>query len=593
MATTLKQEYGSVGRSNSALFQYNLATDEYLSTLTWPNDIKIYDKMERSDSQVKATLLLLELPLRSTNWFIQPKDKSGKAQQIADFIEETLFNNMFSFDELLKNICTMFAFGHSVFEKVFEVKNGFLQWKKFAIRPQSTIYDLIYDDVGDISSIQQYLINKCFTIVDIPIEKLLLFSHDIKQGDYRGRSVLRSAYKHWSIKEFLYKITNIGIERNFVGTPTVKLPPNANDDDITLAKSIVTSLRSNENGGVTIPEDFLLEMFEGKRTLMDVMPYIEYHDKLISRSILAQFINLDSKGGSYALGQGQMDLFLMLLNASGNYICNIINTHAVKQLVDYNFASDLYPELKFKPLGSEKIIDSIKLLTDGKIVIPDKDLETFVRELLKLPEKAKKSYTDQANKIENDNQNQNKGTKTEDDLNDSTEELQNENGKVEDPQSKDMKNKNPDETKKMSEDYSKYNDLNKKIDELENEFESGCKTIIQKQLKDLSTRVKNTDLSKLSEMQVKYKGELTNFVFNALIKAYKEGRTQILDELNLKADKNDIKDIDVIKAKAGIVANNISERVKTRFLSKFMNTYSDGMDIEKVSKQALKSVLGN
>lgn len=145
---TLRKEIGSSGRSHSALFQYSLATDEYLSTLTWPNDIKIYDKMERSDSQVKATLLLLELPLRSTNWFIQPKDKSRKAKKIADFVEGTLFSNMFSFDELLKNICTMFTFGHSAFEKVFEVKKGFLQWKKFAIRPQSTLYDFIYDDVG-------------------------------------------------------------------------------------------------------------------------------------------------------------------------------------------------------------------------------------------------------------------------------------------------------------------------------------------------------------------------------------------------------------------------------------------------------------
>lgn len=566
----LRKEIGGSGRSNSALFQYSLATDEYLSTLTWPNDIKIYDKMERSDSQVKATLLLLELPLRSTNWFIQPKDKSRKAKKIADFIEGTLFSNMFSFDELLKNICTMFTFGHSAFEKVFEVKKGFLQWKKFAIRPQSTLYDFIYDDVGDITNIQQYLINKSFSIVDIPIDKLLLFSYDMKQGDYRGRSVLRSAYKHWSIKEFLYKITNIGIERNFVGTPTIKLPPNADDNDKEKAKEIVTSIRSNENSGITIPEDFILELFEGKRTLMDVLPYIEYHDKLISRSILAQFINLDSSGGSYALGQGQMDLFLMLLNASGNYICNIINTHAIRQLVDYNFASDLYPELKFKMLGDEKIIDSIKLMADGKIVIPDKDLEAFVRELLKLPEKAKESYVDQANKIEQ----QKEGPKTENDLDKKPEELQNENNKVEDPQSKDTKAKNIDEIKKLSEDYSKYDDLNKMFDEYENEFESGCKTIIQKQLKDLSTKVKNTDISKLSEIQVKYKGELTTFVYNMFVKAHKEGQSQIFKELNLTSDSNDIKDMDFLKAKAGIVANNISERVRTRFLSKFLSNYN-------------------
>lgn len=588
----MRSEIGSVGRSNSALFQYTLATDEYLNTLKWPQDISIYDKMERSDSQVKATLLLLELPLRSTNWFVQPKDKSGKAKKIAEFIEENLFKSMmFGFDEFLKNICTMFTFGHSAFEKVFTVNKGYLEWKKFAIRPQSTLYDFMYDDVGDITSIQQYLINKSYTIVDIPIDKLLLFTHDIKQGDYRGRSVLRTAYKHWSIKDFLYKIANIGIERNYVGTPVIKYPINADDDDKKLAKSIVTNLRSSENGGVTIPEDWLLEIFEGKRTLMDILPYIEYQDKLISRSILAQFINLDSSGGSYALGQGQMDLFLMLLNASGNYICNIVNQHAIPQLVNYNFASDLYPELKFKQLGDEKIIDAIKTMTDGKVVVPDKDLEDFVRNLLKLPDKAKESYVDQANKIELEKQNQ--GSKTEDDLNKSPAEEKPEENADKKIDSEDLKDEKDDpKSKKMSEDYSKYDEMNKTFDLMENEFEKGCKTIIEKQLKDLSTRVNNTDISKLSEIQVKYKGELTNFVYTVFLKAYKEGRTQILDELNLKASEHDIKDIDIIKAKAGIVANNISERVKTRFLSKFMNTYSKGMDIEKVSSQALKSVMG-
>lgn len=177
------KEIGSVGKSTSALFTYNLATDEYLSTLKWPYDIEIYNKMERSDAQVKAMLLLLELPIRSTSWFVKPKDASSKAKEIALFVEDALFTGpptgmKTTFDELIKNACTMFTYGHSVLEKVYEAKNGYVKWQKFAVRPQSTLYDWIYDDVGDLTAIQQWNLSKGWQIVEIPLDKLLIFTHD-------------------------------------------------------------------------------------------------------------------------------------------------------------------------------------------------------------------------------------------------------------------------------------------------------------------------------------------------------------------------------------------------------------------------------
>ena len=139
-------ELGGTGRSFSARFEYSLATDEYLNTLKWPYDISIYNKMERSDAQIKATLLMMELPLRSTNWFIKPADNSSQAKKNADFVEENLFTGpplgmSLHFEDFIKEACSMFTYGHAVFEKVFEAKKGWLKWKKFAPRPQSTIYD--------------------------------------------------------------------------------------------------------------------------------------------------------------------------------------------------------------------------------------------------------------------------------------------------------------------------------------------------------------------------------------------------------------------------------------------------------------------
>jgi len=600
MASSTKKELGITGRSYSSRLQYNLGTDEYLSTLRWPSDIAIYNKMERSDSQVKATLLMLELPIRSTSWYIKPFDNSRKAKKIADFIEEALFSSMtLSFDDFIKEACTMFTYGHAVFEKVFKLNDKKeLIWSKFATRPQSTIYDIMYDNVGDLKGVQQTLINRGWQNIDIPIEKLLVFSHDMKQGDCRGRSALRSAYKHWSIKDFIYKLLNIGVERNLVGTPVVKLPENFDDGDYERAKAIVTNLRSNEYGGATLPPGFELNMFEGKRTLVDVMPYIEYQDTLISRSILAQFMNLGSNSaGSFALSKDQTDLFLMMLGAIAKNISGIINSHAIKQLVNYNFASDLYPELCFRPLGNFKIFETLKLLVDGKLIIPDESLENYIRDMLELPDKD-----------EDDNENYvMPGYKAEVLPSDNAPDNAPENSAPEDKATEDMANNvsgtsEPADnlslsgqagTKKLAEshlDIVDWQSVDTNFNDIEDEFRAEGRKIIQKQLNDLSKRVKKMKLEDISTIQVGYKSQMTTFVASMYKKAFNAGVSQVQKELKTRhAPELDEK---MLMAKAAVVANNISERVKVLFLSEYLNQQGLTENTELQSKRAMKLILG-
>lgn len=546
-------ELGGTGRTYASRFQQTLSTDEYLSTLAFPNDILIYEKMARSDSQIKAILLMLGLPIRATQWFVRPKDNSKEAKKISDFIEKCLFGGFgeglsLGFDDFIKNVTTMFQFGHSVFEKVFEVKNGELTWKKFAVRPQSTIYDVYYDDVGDCSGIEQYMIKQNWSTQYIPITRLLLFSHDMQQGNVRGMSVLRSAYKHWSIKDFLYKIVNIGIERNFVGTPVLTLPENYTQDDKELADQIVTTLRSSEFGGVRMPEGFMLEMFEGKRTLVDVLPYINHQDELISKSILAQFMNLgsgSSSSGSFALSSDQSNLFLMMLDSSAKNISNIINTHAIPELVRYNFNSDLYPTITFKPMNSTKLITTIKTLTDGKIIIPDDDLETYIRDMLDLPDaspaKSREEYA-----IEFTKQQQQKQLNIE-----NTEEI-NKTGKTKTPIESNSKQKQY--TDKINQD--KINKMSETIDfqGISPDIHQKLLEIIKKQLIKLNEMASVKDINSLSSIKVNYKGELSKLI-DELLKT----------ELHL--NENDIK----YKAKSNIISNNISEKVKSEFLVKYIN----------------------
>lgn len=546
-------EKGATGRSQSALYQYRLSTDEYLAALMHPNDIVIYNKMERSDAMVKAILLMLELPIRSTEWFVTPRDSSDNSKHIANFVQDSLLgvypNGLITgFDEFIKNVCSMFQYGHSIFEKVWGTTiwnntPGYFKLKKLAIRPQSTIYDFIYDRVGDISKIRQQLPDRGFEIIDINIKKLLIFSHDMKGGDIRGTSVLRSAYKHWYIKDFLYKILNVGIERNLVGTPVLTLPESYTQEDFDLAKEVTTELKSSELGGATLPNGFILDMFEGKRTLIDVLPYLEHQDQSIAKSILAQFMNLGgSNSGSFALSYDQSQMFLMMLEASAKNIANIINTHVIPELVGYNFDSDLYPRIEFKTLNSGRLINVLKTLVDGRLVVPDKDLEKWVRDMLNLPDYNRQNSqqdpqqdpdqdTDQDPQQDPDHQENNikKDMNRTLDIGSSASNKNTMNNQLYDSHNKSNETNGYQTTTKVKNNDFNSNNSSIKFSEKD---KNNIRKVIEKQYNDLMQKIKLTESTKWSLIKLRYKKELSDILYSFLDNQKSSVK---LDELYIKA----------------------------------------------------------
>lgn len=116
--------------------------------------------MRTVDVQIAATLLAGELPIRATTWAIDPgktknadgtHDVSPKDQEIADFVTYNLFTNCrTSFDDYLRLTLGMLWAGFSIFEKVYEEKQGKIMLKKLADRPQTTIMQF-FDNEGNLN----------------------------------------------------------------------------------------------------------------------------------------------------------------------------------------------------------------------------------------------------------------------------------------------------------------------------------------------------------------------------------------------------------------------------------------------------------
>lgn len=362
--------------------------------------------MRRSDSQVFATLLACELPIRSTKRFIDAaRDENDQvtteAEEVAKFVSDALFQKMdITRDALLLEILTMLPFGFSVFEKVRKVEDDKVILEKIASRKQSTIRrrqtSLWYAWIEQrlpFSDDESYKTN---WFVDIPAEKLLIFTFRQEGDNYEGVSILRSSYKNRRYKEELYKFDAVKHERQSVGVPVIRPGDGATPEDIALCEEIVENIRANEAGGIVMPgtreswRNFEFANMNAWST-SDLRTSINHHNREIAKNILAQFMELwNTESWSRALSEDQSDFFLLWLAAVANHICDIFNRFLIPELVDYNFNVTEYPHLKFSKLWSvnyQTLSSSLSTLSSAGIITPDEKLETHIRDVFDLPSK--------------------------------------------------------------------------------------------------------------------------------------------------------------------------------------------------------------
>ena len=118
---------------------------------------------------------------------------------------------------------------------------------------------------------------------------------------------------------------------------------------------------------------------------------IAYHDSMMARAVLAHFLNLEGKGGSYALAETQSDLFIQSLQTIAEWIADTATQHIVEDLVDVAFPDydGMAPRIIAEPIASRKELsaqDLATLVRDG-VLIPDKDLEEDTRRRYSMPAK--------------------------------------------------------------------------------------------------------------------------------------------------------------------------------------------------------------
>lgn len=397
------RELGSTGLKTSG----GQVIEDFLPQLrTLQERVQTYREM-LMDPVVSAVLFAISQFARGAEWRVEAAGDSDQEKRDADFLRENMHGMSHGWMDFIDEALTFLPYGFSVAEICYkQAPDGTIRWKKLPFRAQETIWEWIFDDEGGIKGIRQNVSwsNGRTGLVEIPIEKLLLFRTQTVKNNPEGQSVLRGAFKPWYYKKRIEVIEAIGIERNLAGYPVLYAPDEIfmdNDDareKLKFAQEMISRIRKDEAMGAVLPRSWkeagglVLLSSEGSQT-MDTERVIQRYDARIAMSVLSDIILMGHENaGSYALADVKRSLLGQAMMTWLDIIAEVLNRYAVPRLFALNgrdLPREKLPRFIHGPVVNvdpKTLADIIFRLAGVDALRTDPRLRKFMRKFLGLPE---------------------------------------------------------------------------------------------------------------------------------------------------------------------------------------------------------------
>lgn len=393
--------------------------EEFLRELAGRKGVETYKEMADNDDVVGAILFAMEMLMRQCEFTVEPGGDKPIDKEAAEFVEECMNDMEDTWTDTISEILSFLTYGWSYHEIVYKRRmgrtanaqtsskydDGLIGWRKLPVRSQDTLWEWEYaDNTDDLLGMVQAAPPDYDQIL-IPIDKALHFKTRSRKANPEGRSVLRNAYRSWYFKKRIQEIEGIGMERDLAGFPVLTGPPECNlwntedpdmADMLMAAENIVTNIRRDAREGLVLPDGWKLELLSaGNRRQFDTNQIIERYDKRIASTVLADFILLGQQGvGSFALSSDKTRLFSLAVGTYLDIICETFNRQGIPRLLEINgdhfkgltdFPKMTHGDIEEADLG--QMVTYITQLVGAGILVPDEQLEDFVRRTGGLPEK--------------------------------------------------------------------------------------------------------------------------------------------------------------------------------------------------------------
>lgn len=387
---------------SGTLVQSEMIDDEYLAELKGNAGQIIYEKMLRSDSQIRKIFHAVSNPIRSATWDVKPASDEEKDIKVAALIKHILFNNveggwLGKLDEIL----TFPWHGHAVFEvihasrdeKPFGPYTGLLN---IAFRDQRTLDKWKFQD-GILKAVHQIQNGDIPVDVDLPIEFLIIFYNE-KKGDDIGFPFLRMLYGNYKRKLLYKQLQAIGIERGALNVPVLKVPDDIDpeSDEWKLAEEQLQSFTQAESAYFILPKGYELELSQTNTfNPANTQVAIKAENEEMVGSLVAMFLEMGIGGnsGNQAGTEVSAGFFRDGIEYLASKIAEVINQKLIPSLVRMNFGDtvETMPLLSHSGISDEAGESLMRIVTgyvEKGVITTDEQLEDHVRKIHNLPKKA-------------------------------------------------------------------------------------------------------------------------------------------------------------------------------------------------------------
>ena len=359
--------------------------------LTEGEDLLTYERMRRTDPSVAASLRSIELPIRRGTYDIQPPSNPTELEKEQATVLRRAFFDYLVWPETLRGAVTFLRNGFSVHEFTLENRGGYVLPRKIGFRPQKSILEdySSRNDRGNLIQLTQRLDGRDIVL---PRKKLVICTADAEsREDWRGTSILYSAYKPWFIKEKLEQLAAVAQERWGVGIPILTLPEITdkaqaanleNDPLFKRAVAAVKALHGGEESYVVLPHGYDLKILDRSSRNLDSLPLMRELKQDIYTAMLALQMRLGGSDttGSKALGVTFIDSFLHAVEAWAQLICDAFNYDLIRTLVNINWGpQERYPAMTVTNIY-KRAIQEIAYLFQVGLLKPTAELITYIFE---------------------------------------------------------------------------------------------------------------------------------------------------------------------------------------------------------------------
>ena len=311
------------------------------------------------DTQVSTGFDILKYLLSSKQWILT--NTNEESEEVYEFINEMLKGMETELNTIVKQMTSAIAWGFNVHEIIYDVEDGKLVCKDLVPVHIKTLQNnpFVYDDDGALVGIHQQYQG---VDVEIPINKVLLYSYNSPYDEHEGQGLLYDFLPIVEDKENLMDWLMTFAEKN--GSPTLygkTNNPTSRDEMLSAFDDI-----SDGTTGMVLGVEDEVGVLESTHKGETFFSTLQYKDNQIFRRLFIGNLLLgdNSQTGTYAQSQTQLDFTTKVYDGILEEIANTIQEQLINPIVSFNYgANTKAPVISFDKFSSGDMQKLFNILT--------------------------------------------------------------------------------------------------------------------------------------------------------------------------------------------------------------------------------------